>query len=125
MSFMLLSHNYVMTAWEMLTAAMVTTAAARNVLIDAIYAFSSSGLNHYAYADWFDTTTGVVEGNCGGAATQCDRARPIAGAHLALVGAFCCRSVGESDADVSCGPQLVVAQSEVLDMNVNSELSLN
>ena len=44
----------------------------------------------YAYADWFDTTTGIVEGNCGGAATQCDRARPIAGAHLALVCAICC-----------------------------------
>ncbi|KZT71472.1 DUF1793-domain-containing protein [Daedalea quercina L-15889] len=77
-------HLYVMTAWEMLTAAMVNTAA-RNLLIDAIYAFSSSGLNHYAYSDWFDTTTGIVEGNCGGAATLCFRARPIAGAHLALL----------------------------------------
>ena len=88
-----------MTAWEMLTAAMMTTTAARNVLIDAIYAFSSSGLNHYAYADWFDTTTGIVEGNCGGAATQCDRARPIAGAHLALVCAICCSLLNVSVAN--------------------------
>ncbi|KAH9927248.1 uncharacterized protein B0H18DRAFT_1084773 [Fomitopsis serialis] len=76
-------HIYVMSAWEMLTAAMVSPAA-RNMLIDAIYAFSSSGINHYACSDWFATTTGVVEGNCGGAATLCFRARPIAGAHLAL-----------------------------------------
>ena len=103
----------------------MTTPAARDVLIDAIYAFSSSGLNHYAYADWFDTTTGVVEGNCGGAATQCDRARPIAGAHLSLVGTFCCYSVGESDINFRNHVQLVVAQSREVDMSIGSDLLLN
>lgn len=75
-------HTYVLTDWEVWTAAIMTNTSVRDLFLDAVYKFSADGLNNEAYDDWYDTTTGKVE--CG-AGADCFRARPVVGGHLALL----------------------------------------
>ena len=48
----------------------------RDLFITAVRNYLADGQNNVPLSDWFDTTTGKVEGF---------RARPVVGGHLALV----------------------------------------
>ncbi|KAI0036801.1 hypothetical protein K488DRAFT_81789 [Vararia minispora EC-137] len=73
-------HSYTKSDWQIFTAAMLqsTSTAVRDMFITGVhnYASSANNANREPIGDWYDTTSGVVEGF---------RARPVVGGHLALL----------------------------------------
>jgi len=74
-------HTYVLTGWELWTAAFVTDSTVRDALINDVVSYLSDGQNIAALGDWYDTVSGKAECPSG----YCFRARPVVGAHLALM----------------------------------------
>lgn len=70
------SHTYTKSDWEIWTSAIVTDTTLRNYLITSVKKYASDGQSSAPLGDWYDATSGAVEGF---------RARPVVGGHLALV----------------------------------------
>ncbi|KAL5535348.1 hypothetical protein ACEPAF_3442 [Sanghuangporus sanghuang] len=69
-------HTYTKSDWEIWTAGLVSDTVARDLFIDAVKNYASSGQGAQPFGDWYETTNGVPEGF---------RARPVVGGHLALL----------------------------------------
>ncbi|KAJ4001761.1 hypothetical protein F5050DRAFT_1721221 [Lentinula boryana] len=67
-------HTYTKTDWQIWTSTLMTNTAARDIFIEAVYKWASSGTNNAPLGDWYDTIAGAPEGF---------RARPVVGGHLA------------------------------------------
>ena len=63
--------------WQIWTSAISTTTAVRDLFISSVRKYAADGQSSQPLGDWYETTTGAVEGF---------RARPVVGGHLALVG---------------------------------------
>ncbi|KZT12530.1 DUF1793-domain-containing protein [Laetiporus sulphureus 93-53] len=70
-------HNYVLTGWEMWTAAFMTDSAVKDSFINFVHLYASNLLNSEPFGDWYDTVDGDTESGF--------KARPVVGAHLALL----------------------------------------
>ena len=68
--------NFSVADWENWTAALVTDASVRDMLVSAVRNYAADGLSSAPLGDWYETTNGGPEGF---------RARPVVGGHLALV----------------------------------------
>ncbi|KLO07574.1 DUF1793-domain-containing protein [Schizopora paradoxa] len=69
-------HTYTKSDWENWTAALVTDATVRDMLVSAVRNYAADGLSSAPLGDWYETTNGGPEGF---------RARPVVGGHLALL----------------------------------------
>ncbi|KAK0490831.1 DUF1793-domain-containing protein, partial [Armillaria novae-zelandiae] len=69
-------HAYTLSGWEVWTAAIMTDNSTRDSLISSVKNWVSSGLSSQPFGDFYNTTDGEVQGF---------KARPVVGAHLALV----------------------------------------
>ncbi|GAV98948.1 DUF1793-domain-containing protein [Lentinula edodes] len=67
-------HTYTKTDWQIWTSTLMTNTATRDIFIEAVYKWASSGTNNAPLGDWYDTIAGAPEGF---------RARPVVGGHLA------------------------------------------
>ncbi|KAJ3971497.1 hypothetical protein EV361DRAFT_799932 [Lentinula raphanica] len=65
-------HTYTKTDWQIWTSTLMTNTAARDIFIEAVYKWASSGTNNAPFGDWYDTIAGAPEGF---------RARPVVGGH--------------------------------------------
>ncbi|KAF9076791.1 DUF1793-domain-containing protein [Rhodocollybia butyracea] len=69
-------HTYTKTDWQIWTSTLMTNTAARDMFIEAVYLWASSGTNNAPLGDWYDTIAGAPEGF---------RARPVVGGHPGVV----------------------------------------
>jgi len=69
-------HTYTESDWEIWMAAIATTSHTRDIFIDSVQKYASSGASNVPFGDWYDTISGQ---------TQAFKARPDVGAHLALM----------------------------------------
>ncbi|OBZ70065.1 hypothetical protein A0H81_09936 [Grifola frondosa] len=70
-------HTYTLSGWEIWTAAFVTSSSLRDSLISLVRKYASDGQGSQPFGDWYDATTGAV--------INTFKARPVVGAHLALL----------------------------------------
>lgn len=68
--------NFSVADWENWTAALVTDALVRDMLVRAVCNYAADGLSSVPLGDWYETANGGPDGF---------RARPVVGGHLALV----------------------------------------
>ncbi|KAK1226439.1 hypothetical protein PQX77_010603 [Marasmius sp. AFHP31] len=69
-------HTYTKSDWEIFTAGIVTNTGVRDMFIQKVKAYLTSGKNDAPFSDWYETTNANIAGF---------RARPVAGGHLALL----------------------------------------
>ncbi|EJD04154.1 DUF1793-domain-containing protein [Fomitiporia mediterranea MF3/22] len=69
-------HTYTKSDWEIWTSAIVSDTTARDMFIDAVHKYASSGIGSQPLGDWYETLNGAPEAF---------RARPVVGGHLALL----------------------------------------
>jgi len=69
-------HDYVLSGWEIWTAAFVNSATLRNDLVGAVLRYAGDGKSGAPFQDWYNTTDGTSEPFA---------ARPVVGSHLALL----------------------------------------
>ncbi|TBU41199.1 hypothetical protein BD309DRAFT_289510 [Dichomitus squalens] len=72
-------NTYTKPDWSIFTAGIVTSTDVRDQIVSAIVMFAADGQNNLPLADWYDVNTGRQE------ASSANFARPVVGAHLALV----------------------------------------
>lgn len=83
-------HAYTLSGWEVWTAAIMTNNSTRDSLISSVKDWVSSGLSSQPFGDFYNTTDGGVQGF---------KARPVVGAHLALLVLNDTNSKGDSTGD--------------------------
>ncbi|PCH41119.1 DUF1793-domain-containing protein [Wolfiporia cocos MD-104 SS10] len=67
--------------WEIWTAATVTDTSLQTAMVNMVNTYASGQQNNEPFGDWYDTTDGDTE--C--SSSVCFKARPVVGAHLALL----------------------------------------
>ncbi|TBU25132.1 hypothetical protein BD311DRAFT_522623 [Dichomitus squalens] len=72
-------NTYTKPDWYIFTAGIVTSTDVRDEIVSAVVIFAADGQNNLPLADWYDVNTGRQE------ASSANFARPVVGAHLALL----------------------------------------